>query len=218
MKVNNVEIANMREDYRSKPFGLEDTNASPFLQFKNWFGEAVNAGIPEANAMTLATCTKDAIPSARIVLLKGFDENGFRFFTNYNGQKSQEIIENPNVALVFCWLELSRQIRIVGQAEKLTFEQSEAYFKSRPKGSQIGAWASPQSTVIDGRSILEEKVLSLNKEYQDADELPCPKHWGGFLVKPRQIEFWQGRTSRLHDRLRYSKKEGNGWLIERLAP
>ena len=218
MKIDNQQIANMREDYKSKPFGKNDSDINPFQQFTNWFQEAVNAKLPEPNAMTLATCNKAGYPSARIVLLKGFDENGFCFYTNYTGRKAQDMEENPNIALVFCWLELKRQIRIEGQVEKMTFEASEAYFKSRPKGSQIGAWASPQSSVIDDRQILEDKVKALELKYKDAVSLPCPPHWGGYVLQPKAIEFWQGRRSRLHDRLLYKKNEGGVWKVERLAP
>jgi len=167
--------------------------------------------------MTVATSTADGVPSARILLLKGFDTNGFIFYTNYESRKSQELIDNPQAALVFCWLELQRQIRIEGSVEKLSPELSQRYFQSRPKGSQIGAWASPQSQVIENRTILEEKVAALKVEYAEKAQLPLPDYWGGFILKPKYLEFWQGRSSRLHDRMAYTLMEDQ-WKVNRLAP
>jgi len=215
--VDNQTIASLREDYQSESLEISDVDASPFQQFGKWFHEALNAELPEPNAMTVATATPDGRPSARIVLLKGYDEAGFVFFTNYNSHKAQELAKNPQAALVFNWLELHRQIRIEGKVEKVSAEESTEYFQSRPKGSQIGAWASPQSSVISDRSILEKNVEQLQEKYEDAEVLPRPEHWGGFRVRPEVIEFWQGRSSRLHDRIQYTLQNG-AWKIERLAP
>ena len=187
-------------------------------QFKIWFEEALESKLLEPNAMSLATCTPQGIPSARIVLLKGFDSEGFVFYTNYLSRKGQEMIQNPSAALVFCWLELQRQIRVEGWVERMSREESVAYFQSRPKSSQIGAWASHQSNVIENRTILEENVKSLEEEYKDVDQLPCPEYWGGLKLIPEKMEFWQGRTSRLHDRILYTFDENGHWKQERLAP
>ncbi len=211
-------LQNLREDYRKST--LEEKNASenPFTQFSNWFKEALNAEIPEPNAMVVATVNKEGFPSARVVLLKGFDEKGFIFYTNYNSQKGQDLLDNPQCAVVFNWLELERQIRIEGIAEKLSPEESTAYFHKRPKKSQIGAWASPQSQVIETRDILDNNLKNLNAKYVDSESLPRPSHWGGFRIKATRIEFWQGRSSRLHDRLNYEKNANNSWKRTRLAP
>jgi len=217
MKVNNQTIAALREDYRAKTLEITDVLANPIQQFNEWFQEALDSQIKEANAMTIATVDAQGKPAARIVLLKGFDENGFIFYTNYDSRKGQELAANPNIAVVFLWKDLERQIRIEGVAEKLAPAVSLNYFQSRPKGSQIGAWASPQSQVIPDRSILEQNVLDLKEKYKNADNLPIPSHWGGYQIKPTLIEFWQGRSSRLHDRLCYTLIE-NEWKIERLAP
>ena len=211
------EIADLREDYKSATLEESSIENNPFLQFSKWFEEAQRSEIREPNAMTLATATSDGRPSARIVLLKGITTEGFIFYTNYNSHKAKELIANPYAALVFSWLDLERQIRIEGQVEKLSHKDSEAYFQSRPKGSQIGAWASPQSEAIDSRQILEDNVKALKEKYDEEDQLPCPPHWGGFIVKPLLFEFWQGRSSRLHDRIQY-KKAQKGWIIQRLAP
>lgn len=217
MKVNNQTIAALREDYRAKTLELTDVHANPIQQFNEWFQEALDSQIKEANAMTIATVDTQGKPAARIVLLKGFDENGFIFYTNYDSRKGQELATNPNIAVVFLWKDLERQIRIEGIAEKVAPAVSLNYFQSRPKGSQIGAWASPQSQVIPDRNVLEQNVLDLKEKYKDADNLPIPSHWGGYQIKPTLIEFWQGRSSRLHDRLCYTLIE-NEWKIERLAP
>lgn len=217
MKVNNQTIAALREDYRAKTLEIKDIHANPFSQFKEWFQEALDSSIKEANAMTIATVDAEGKPSARIVLLKGFDENGLIFYTNYESKKGQDLAANPNIAAVFLWKDLERQIRIEGIAKKITKAASLKYFQSRPKGSQIGAWASPQSQVIPDRSILENNVKTLKEQYKNVDNLPIPNHWGGYIIQPTMIEFWQGRSSRLHDRICY-KKEGKNWAIERLAP
>ncbi len=217
MKIDNKAIAALREDYRAKTLEINDINSNPFLQFKNWLQEALNSSVKEANAMTIATVDAEGKPSARIVLLKGFDENGFIFYTNYDSKKGQDLAANPHIAAVFLWKDLERQIRIEGKAKKITKAASLQYFQSRPKGSQIGAWASPQSQVIPDRSILENNVATLKEKYKDVDNLPIPNHWGGYVIVPTLIEFWQGRSSRLHDRISYKLKREN-WIMERLAP
>lgn len=217
-EMNRDVLQNLRENYESPILEKEGLKSNPIDQFKIWFEDALKAEVKEPNAMTLATVSEDGKPSARIVLLKGMDEKGFIFYSNYTSRKAKELEENPNAALVFLWLELHRQIRIEGRIEKVSETISKNYFKSRPKGSQIGAWASPQSQVISDRKILETKVVELNKKYEDSDFLPLPDFWGGYRVVPNKIEFWQGQPSRLHDRLKYSKQENGAWKIERLAP
>lgn len=211
-------IADLREDYRKADLEIKDVTSNPLEQFQIWFQQALQAELKEPNAMTLATATADAKPSARIVLLKGVDEQGFLFYTNYNSRKGQELDANPQAALVFAWLELEKQVRIEGTVERITPEASTAYFQRRPKGSQIGAWASPQSEVIPDRRILEENVQALQAKYTQSEQLPRPEHWGGYRLRPTVIEFWQGRSSRLHDRIRYSLQTDGSWHIERLAP
>ncbi len=194
-----------------------EVEADAITQFGKWWQDAFNSSIDEVNAFTLATATLDGKPSARIVLLKGYDENGFVFFTNYTSNKGNELAHNPRAYLVFFWKELERQIRIEGVVEKVSSEESDSYFASRPEGSRIGAWASPQSTVIEKREVIEENVLKYQQQFSD-QPIPRPKHWGGYRVKPGVIEFWQGRSSRLHDRLQYTLQEAGTWKIERLAP
>ncbi len=210
-------IADMREDYKLKSLDKHDVLKNPIDQFKIWFEEAVKSKMPEANAMTLATASKNGFPSARTILLKEITKDGFIFYTNYKSRKGQEMKENPNVALVFTWLGLQRQVRIEGTVSKITRKQSEQYFQSRPIGSQIGAWSSPQSTRINNREELEEQVDAIKKRFKSKKKLPIPPFWGGYKVKPTSIEFWQGRSSRLHDRICY-QKEKRSWKIERLAP
>lgn len=209
-------IADIRKDYSLQTLNEQDVHTDAMLQFTKWWEEALASKIEEVNAMTLATATADGKPSARIVLLKGYDENGFVFFTNYNSHKGKEIESNPFVCLVFFWKELERQIRIEGTIQKISAQESDAYFTSRPPGSRIGAWASPQSKVIISREVIEENVVELEKSFAGKD-IDRPAFWGGYLVKPAIIEFWQGRSSRLHDRLQYSITE-TGWKLERLAP
>lgn len=209
-------IADIRKDYKQHSLNESDIAANPFVQFEQWWNEAIASEIDEVNAMTLATATKDGMPSARIVLLKGYDSNGFVFFTNYNSHKGQELLENPQAALVFFWKELERQVRIEGLVEKVSEAESDEYFNSRPEGSRIGAWASPQSSAINDRSIIESNVDALTKQYT-GQSIPRPAHWGGYRVKPQVIEFWQGRSSRLHDRFKFTAT-GDTWKRERLAP
>jgi len=212
-----MNIADIRKDYKLQTLSETDVAATPILQFDKWWEDALKSELDEVNAMTLATASANAIPSARIVLLKGYDKNGFVFFTNYNSHKGQELEKNPNACLVFFWAALERQVKICGAVEKVDAAESDAYFNSRPAGSRIGAWASPQSTVITTRAFIEERIKDLEEKFIDAD-IPRPPHWGGYIVKPRLMEFWQGRPSRLHDRIQYTLQTDGNWLIERLAP
>jgi pyridoxamine 5'-phosphate oxidase len=211
-----LDIAAIRRDYSLRTLGENDVAKDPFLQFSKWWDEALASEIEEVNAMTLATATKTGLPSARIVLLKSFDENGFVFFTNYTSRKGSQLESNPQAALVFFWKELERQVRIEGTVEKTEAEESDTYFLSRPAGSRLGAWASPQSKVIADRRQLEENVARYTREF--GADIPRPAFWGGYLVRPSGIEFWQGRSNRLHDRIHYRKTEDGNWVIERLAP
>lgn len=212
-------IADIRKDYKLQTLSEKDIAADPFGQFTKWWGEAVRADIDEANAMTLATASADGMPDARIVLLKGFDESGFVFYTNYNSKKGLELLENPRACLVFFWKELERQVRISGLVSLVSGKESDEYFNSRPEGSRIGAWASPQSEVIESREWLEENEQKYHEQFSGAEgSLSRPLHWGGYRVKPTRVEFWQGRASRLHDRILYSLQGNGRWKIERLAP
>ena len=213
----NDPIANIRIDYKLKSLNEEDTAPNAYEQFSKWWSEARNSHLHEINAMTLATADKNGTPSARIVLLKGYDARGFVFFTNYNSAKGNELAENPKASLLFFWKELERQVRIDGSVEKISSIESDIYFKSRPVGSQVGAWASPQSTVIENRQVIENNFQKYEQQFE-AGNIPRPEHWGGYLVKPSKIEFWQGRSSRLHDRIQYSLQTDGSWKRERLAP
>jgi pyridoxamine 5'-phosphate oxidase len=206
-------------EYAHRDSGLRrsDLDPDPIKQFSNWFTAAVEAGIRDANAMSLATATAGGRPFVRIVLLKGFDQDGFVFFTNYESQKGQQLAENPYAALAFYWMALDRQVRVSGPVEKTSRQASERYFHSRPPGSQLGAWASPQSRTIDGRRVLEGKLAQITERFAEGP-VPLPPHWGGFLVRPDVVEFWQGRPNRLHDRFRYRRESDGPWEIERLAP
>lgn len=212
---NNI-LKNLRRSYSLKKLDEKEADQNPFIQFKKWMEEALNSQLFEPTAMTLATSTKSGIPSCRIVLLKGFDEDGFIFFTNYGSRKSKELNENPSAVLLFFWQELERQVRIEGRVEKISRQISEAYFNSRPLESRLGAWASPQSEVIPSRQYLEEKFDEMRKKYPDGN-VPLPPNWGGFRLIPHSFEFWQGRENRLHDRIFYSLIN-NSWKISRLAP
>ncbi|WP_315788125.1 pyridoxamine 5'-phosphate oxidase [Fischerella sp. JS2] len=210
-------VADLRKDYTLQDLNETDVAANPFIEFQKWFDEALAAQLLEPNAMTVATATTDGKPSARMVLLKDFDERGFVFFTNYNSHKGQELAENPQAALVFWWAELERQVRICGHVEKVSENDSDSYFQSRPFNSRLGAWASNQSEVIESRIILEQRLQELKAKYEDQD-VPRPPHWGGLRVIPTEIEFWQGRSNRLHDRILYTRLDDGDWKIQRLSP
>ena len=210
-------IADIRKDYKLKSFTEADALPDAITQFTNWWNDALASEIDEVNAFTLATATKDGMPSARIVLLKGYDSNGFVFFTNYESNKGKALAVNPKACMVFFWKELERQVRIEGSIEKVSSAESDEYFFSRPVGSQVGAWASPQSAVINNRNVIEENVKKMEEKF-DSTSITRPPHWGGYRLKPSLIEFWQGRPSRLHDRLQYTLQKNGDWKIERLAP
>ena len=210
-------IADLRQNYTLTGLLEAEINKDPIEQFNIWFEQALEADIIEPNAMTLATATSEGKPTARIVLLKGADARGFVFYTNYESQKGQQLIANPYAALVFLWDKLERQVRVEGQVIKLDRAESKAYFHSRPQASQLGAWASNQSKVIPNREVLEQKLADLEIQYKD-ETVPIPEYWGGFRVIPNRVEFWQGRPSRLHDRLVYDLEENGSWQINRLAP
>lgn len=213
----NDSIADIRKEYKKQTLSESDVQDDAIQQFHKWWNEAIMSQVDEVNAMTLATAAASGIPSARIVLLKGYDENGFVFFTNYQSQKGKELAENPLASLVFFWKELERQVSIDGTVEKTTAGESDLYFHSRPVESQIGAWASPQSKVIASREVIEQNLTELQKNFAGKD-IERPPHWGGYIVKPTLIEFWQGRPGRLHDRIQYTQLPEGGWKIERLAP
>jgi pyridoxamine 5'-phosphate oxidase len=216
--MNQKDLQDMREDYSSTTLSEASVNADPIKQFEIWFNQALESQQHEPNAMTLSTATPDGRPSGRIVLLKGFDKNGFAFYTNYLSRKGKEIGKNPLGALTFFWDTLERQVRVEGTIEKLSKEQSDAYFHSRPRKSQMGAVASPQSQEIANRDVLEKKWNELEAEYGEDKEIPKPSFWGGYILKPQLIEFWQGRRSRLHDRILYKKTDKTNWKKVRLAP
>jgi len=209
-------INNLRHDFSKKTLDKVDVNKNPIFQFETWFKEAVESNVNEPNAMTVCTSTKEGKPSARIVLLRNFDENGFVFYTNYTSRKGVEVLENPNCALLFFWPELERQVRIEGVLQLQSETESDSYFNNRPRGSKLGAWVSEQSKIIQSRKVLDEKYSELSAKYPD-DNIPRPSYWGGYILKPSSIEFWQGRPSRLHDRILFSLVN-NAWEIERLAP
>ena len=215
--MNQKDIQDIRSEYLSASLSEKDTHNDPIKQFEKWFNEALQAEVQEPTAMTLATATSDGRPSARIVLLKGFDNNGFVFYTNYLSRKGKEIAKNPLGAILFFWETLERQVRIEGVIEKVSREDSEKYFQTRPRASQLGAIASPQSQEIADREILEKKYGEVEAEYADKDILK-PSYWGGYVLKPRLVEFWQGRESRLHDRILYKKIDNQNWKKVRLAP
>jgi pyridoxamine 5'-phosphate oxidase len=206
-----------RYEHIGKGLRRSDLNPDPIKQFANWFTTAIETGIRDVNAMSLATAGQDAKPSVRIVLLKSFDEDGFVFFTNYESEKGKQLEANPYAALGFYWIELDRQIRISGKVDKTSRKESQTYFHSRPVGSQLSAWASRQSAVLDGRRVLDARMEEINERFADKP-VPLPPHWGGYRLKPDNMEFWQGRSNRLHDRFRYTRQSDGSWLIERLAP
>lgn len=210
-------IADIRLNYSLKSFSEKDANTNPISQFDIWWKEAVDSKIGEVNAMTLATASVDGTPSARIVLLKGFSKDGFVFFTNYNSFKGRQLTENPKACLVFFWRELERQVRITGLVSRVPDEESTSYFNSRPEDSRIGAIVSPQSEVIESREWLDKQYERIQQQLKDT-EIQRPGYWGGFIVKPVIMEFWQGRPGRLHDRIQYTLQENGDWLMERLAP
>ncbi len=214
--MNQTEIAALRENYIKGTLNVRDVSLSPIEQFQIWFDEAISSELLEPNAFVLSTVSNESKPSARIVLLKGLD-NGFKFYTNYLSRKGTELIENSNACITFFWAELERQVRIEGLTEKTSEEDSDAYFQSRPRGSQIGAWTSNQSMVIENREILEDREKYLITKFGD-NPIPRPPHWGGYRLVPTYIEFWQGRPSRLHDRIAYTSSENGEWKIERLSP
>lgn len=211
-----MSLADLRKDYCLTGLLEKDLARDPFRQFEKWFQEAQAAKLNEPNAMTLATATRDGRPSARTMLLKNVDGRGFVFFTNFESRKGRELDGNPRATLLFPWLELERQVAVEGTVTKLAREESETYFHSRPLANQLGAWASQQSTIITGRAVLDENFKAVEKKFA-GQQVPMPPHWGGFRLAPEIVEFWQGRRSRLHDRLRY-RREKDGWVIERLSP
>ena len=211
-----LDLAALRRDYALATLDERDVDADPIRQFERWFADAAAARVPEPNAMTLSTATRDGVPSARIVLLKGVDANGFAFYTDYRSRKGAELAENPLAALTFLWKEIERQVRITGSVSRVSTHESDAYFRTRPLGSRLGAWASHQSAVLASREELEARVQDVIGRFPDGD-VPLPPHWGGFRVAPDEIELWRGRPDRLHDRLLYQRGE-RGWEISRLSP
>ncbi len=211
------DLADSRKSYEKGEMNRKDLSSDPIIQFERWYQDAERAGIEEPNAMTLATANRDGQPSARIVLLKGFGPKGFAFYTNYASRKGQELITNPQAALVFWWKELERQVRIEGEVVKTSEDSSISYFHSRPRGSQISAWASPQSQEIK-EHYLDEKRKEVESRFESVDPIPLPHFWGGFILKPFNIEFWQGKANRYHDRYRFTLSDDKHWGVERLAP
>jgi len=217
MSIIHKDIASIREEYSKYSLDERDVATNPFTQFQRWFDEAIKSKVDEPNAMVLSTLTREGFPSSRVVLLKDLKVNGFSFFTNYRSRKGEAIANCNKVSLLFFWPELQRQVRIEGLIEKLPVEDSDEYFASRPKSSRLGAIASPQSSVINNREFLQDRVEKLSQEFSESDTVPRPEYWGGYLVKPVRMEFWQGRSSRLHDRIEFINSESN-WNIQRLAP
>ena len=207
----------IKQDFSREPLERHQLHADPLVQFESWFGEACDAGIPAPNAMTLATVRPDAAPTVRTVLLKIFDQDGFVFFTNYGSRKAAQIKDNPEVALLFPWFSMGRQVSVTGPASRISSAVSLEYFLSRSRGSQLGAWTSEQSSVISSRSVLETTLAQMRRRFKEGD-VPLPSFWGGYRVQPQTIEFWQSRPDRLHDRYQYTRQADNSWTIDRLAP
>lgn len=212
-----MDISDLRREYMSQGISSQDLDENPFVQFEQWFKQANDSGLTDPNAFTLATAEPNGAPSARTVLLKLFDEKGFVFFTNYNSRKSKQLEANPQAAMLFAWLELNRQVRIEGKVERISSAESLKYFATRPRGSQLGAWCSDQSEVVESRSFLEQKYREAAQRFKSGD-VPLPSFWGGFRIVPARIEFWQGRENRLHDRIEYLPNEQGLWHKSRLAP
>ncbi len=213
-----LQLADLRENYKRDTLGEASCHSNPIEQFSQWFREAKAAEIKEPNAMTLSTAGADGRPSGRIVLLKELEDNGFVFYTNYKSRKSAELKANPFAALTFLWAELERQVRVEGLVQSVSREQSVNYFKGRPRGSKLGAWVSEQSKVVPGRQVIEAKLTEIEQRFAGSEDVPTPEFWGGFRLEPETVEFWQGRTNRLHDRIQYRRKGESAWLIERLWP
>jgi len=212
-----MSIEDLRREYQAQPLLEGEVDPDPIIQFRTWFSQALELDLKDANAMTLATATPDGKPSARIVLIKGVDERGFTFFTNYGSRKAEELAANPNASLVFYWRELDRQVRIDGVVSRVSQAESASYFASRPRGAQIGAWASEQSSIIPDRNALESEATAYEQQF-DGKDVPLPANWGGYRLEPHWFEFWHGRASRLHDRLTYTRQASGEWALQRLAP
>lgn len=213
-----LSLADLRENYGVGELSEQSCEPNPIVHFERWIKDAQRADLKEPNAMVLATATRDGRPSARVLLLKEVSDLGFVFYTNYSSRKARELEANPFAALTFYWSELERQVRVEGQVVRIPRQQSEAYFRTRPKGSRLGAWASHQSEVLPSRELLETRLKQLESAYADGGDIPVPEFWGGYCLLPDRIEFWQGRPNRLHDRLRYRKNGERGWILERLSP
>jgi pyridoxamine 5'-phosphate oxidase len=218
LEMDAIDLAGLRREYETDGLHRADLHADPIEQFATWFSTAVSSELPDANAISLATATRDGEPSARIVLLKTFDQRGFVFFTNYLSNKGRELESNPRAAFVAYWAPLERQVCVAGRVEKTSREESEAYFHGRPRGSKLGAWVSHQSEVIDARRILDARLAEMTVRFSGQKDIALPPHWGGYRIVPATIEFWQGRANRLHDRFRYTRQTDGSWTMERLAP